>query len=189
MSDSLVSELQSAKPDPAVLVHAMRYFVSARSGDQPPIRMREELLSAGLAPDRVEQAVELLQRDPATMEAVALAILQTGWESQDDHELARGALDGPQTKLPVVEVGLIAIVAVYGLWLTATKGRKSHQHVIRRAPDGSWEEIETTDWYGPSGPLEAIAKVLGLPAGSIPADAADELPESNEPLPPDTGGG
>jgi hypothetical protein len=185
MSDGFASELQRIGPDPAVLPHAMRYFVSARSGDQPPSRMREDLLAAGLAPARVEQAADLLQRDPAIMEAAALAILQAGWENEDDHELARGALGAAHTKLPVVEAALIAIVAVYGLWLTATKGRKSHQRVIRRGPDGSWEESETTEWYGPSGPLEAIVEVLGLPTDPDATDGANELPDGNQPsLPP-----
>jgi len=188
VSDTLVSELQRTSPDPAALPHAMRYFVSARSGDQPPARMRDDLLAGGIAPDRVDGAVELLQRDPAIMEAVALSILQAGWEHDDDRELARGALGAAEAKLPVVEAALIAIVAVYGLWLIATKGRKSHRHVIRQGADGRWEESETTEWYGPSGPLEAIADVLGLRAPPSTEDSADDLPDVNQPpLPPGSG--
>jgi hypothetical protein len=37
--------------------------------------------------------------------------------------------------------------------------------VIRRGTDGSLEEIETTEWYGPSGPLQAIAGLFGGAAG------------------------
>jgi hypothetical protein len=188
VSDTLVSELQRTSPDPAVLPHAMRYFVSARSGDQPPARMRDDLLAGGIAPGRVDGAMELLQRDPAIMEAVALSILQAGWEHDDDRVLARGALGAAQAKLPIVEAALIAIVAVYGLWLTATKGRKSHQHVIRRGTDGRWEESETTEWYGPSGPLQAIVDVLGLRAPPGTEDPTDEPPDVNQPpLPPGSG--
>lgn len=51
-----------------------------------------------------------------------------------------------------------------------------------RARDGSWEESDKTEWYGPSGPLEAIADVVGL----RPSPATtDELADSEQPsLPP-----
>lgn len=114
----------------------MRYFVSAQSDDLPPARIQEVLLNAGLSPEQLDRAAELLQRDPVAMEASALAVLQTGWADSRERELVRGALGAAQEKLPVVEPGLIAIVAIYGLWLIATRGRKSHEHVIRRSADG-----------------------------------------------------
>ena len=182
MNESLVGELQRIDASPAVLPHAMRYFVAAQSGDLPPARMRDELLAAGVDSDGVDRAVGLLQRDPALMEAAALAVLQAGWEDPARRELAAGALGAAGAKLPVVEVALISIVAVYGLWLTATKGRRSHEHIVRRGRDGSWEESEKTEWYGPSGPLEAIADVIGLRPS---AATTDELPDSgHSSLPP-----
>jgi hypothetical protein len=175
MSDALIDELQRTCSDPAMLPHAMRYFVSAQSGDMPPARIHDNLLSAGLSPDQLDQAAALLQRDPAAMEAAALVVLQAGWAESDERELVRGALGAAQAKLPVVEPGLIAIIAVYGLWLVATRGRKSHEHVIRRSADGSYEESETTEWFGPVAPLEAIGKVLGLHAGADePSDGGDQ---------------
>jgi len=182
MNESLVGELQRIDASPAVLPHAMRYFVAAQSGDLPPGRMRDELLAAGVDSDGVDRAVGLLQRDPALMEAAALAVLQAGWEDPARRDLAAGALGAAGAKLPVVEVALISIVAVYGLWLTATKGRRSHEHIVRRGRDGSWEESEKTEWYGPSGPLEAIADVIGLRPS---AATTDELPDSgHSSLPP-----
>jgi hypothetical protein len=182
MTDTFARELQTTGTQPAVLPHAMRYFVSATADDLPPLRMRDQLAAAGID---VEQTIELLERDPALMEAAALAVLQAGWDDATTRELAEGALGAAQAKLPVVEAGLVAIVATYGMWLTATRGRRSHQRVIRRGTDGSWEETETTDWYGPSGPLRAIAGLLGVGPGPSDPDR-DELPESEPPpeLPP-----
>ena len=174
MSNALIDELRRTCSDPAMLPHAMRYFVSAQSGDLPPPRIHEDLLGAGLSPEQLDRAAELLQRDPVAMEAAALAVLQAGWAESGEREMIRGALGAAQAKLPVVEPGLIAIVAVYGLWLIATKGRRSHEHVIRRNADGSYEESETTEWFGPAAPLEAIGKVLGLHAGADePSDGGD----------------
>jgi hypothetical protein len=189
MTDSLISELERTGTDPDVLPHAMRYFVSAIAADAPPRRMRDELLAAGIDVDRVDEAVDLLQRDPALLEAAALAVLQAGWEDPVDRDLARNALGGAGTKLPVVEAALISIVAVYGMWLAATKGRRTRERVIRRDADGGWVESEKTEWYGPSGPLEAIGEVLGLRPRLGSEDPSGGLPEGDQPrsLPPDNG--
>jgi hypothetical protein len=183
MSSDLIDELQRTSPDPAMLPHAMRYFVSAQSGDLPPGRIQDALLGGGLTLEQLGEAADLLQRDPVAMESTALAVLQAGWADPGERDLVRGALGAAQAKLPVVEPGLIAIVAVYGLWLIATRGRRSHEHVIRRKPDGSYEESETTEWFGPAAPLEAIAKVLGLQVES--GEDADQLPQGDDgPEPP-----
>jgi len=187
MHESLVGELQRIDASPAVLPHAMRYFVALQTGDLPPGRMRDELLAAGVDSDGVDRAVGLLQRDPALMEAAALAVLQAGWEDPARRDLAAGALGAAGAKLPVVEVALISIVAVYGLWLTATKGRRSHEHIVRRGRDGSWEESDKTEWYGPSGPLEAIADVVGLrPSPATTDELADGAQPSLPPTPHET---
>jgi hypothetical protein len=47
--------------------------------------------------------------------------------------------------------------------------------VIRRNADGSYEESETIEWFGPAAPLEAIGKVLGLNASTDePSDGGDQ---------------
>lgn len=179
MSDDFVTELQRSGIDPAVLPHAMQYFVAADSDYRPPSRMRDDLIAAGLDVDAIDQAAETLQRDPHLLEAACLAILQSGFADPASRPAAEGALAGAQTKLPVVEVSLVAIVAVYGMWLKTTKGHRTHETVIRRRGDGSWEQIEKTEWYGPAAPLEAIGRMLGLrPA---PGGGADHLPGGEEP--------
>lgn len=185
VSERLLIALEANGTDPAALPHAMRYFVSAWADDLPPAEMRGALVSAGLAPERIDRAVEQLEHDAALLEAAALSTLQAGFDDEGSRELADGALGAARSKLPVVEAGLIAIVAVYGMWLVATKGRRSHQRVIRRGADGSWEEIESTEWYGPSGPLEAIADVLSLDVDGSADESQDQLPGRDGPsLPP-----
>jgi hypothetical protein len=163
MSGRLLDELQRTGPEPAMLPYAMRHFVSAKSGDRPPAAMREDLLAAGLAQGRVRQAVELLQRDPSVMEPVSLAVLQSGWESERDRDLARGAIGAAQVKLPVVEAVLVAVVGVSGLWLTATKGRKFHQRTIRRGPDGSWKKARRPSGMDRQVRLRQSPKCSGFP--------------------------
>src|SRR5207253_2188893 len=102
VTDSLLSALESNRTHPAVLPHAMRYFVSAWSDDLPPAEMRATLVSAGLAPERIDQAVQQMQRDGGLLEAASLSILQTGFDADEhDRQLAADALAAARSKLPV----------------------------------------------------------------------------------------
>lgn len=182
MTTTLTDLLQTEAVDPALVPHAMRYFVSAQTGDLPPERMHEDLLAAGVDADRAQK---LLAEDARLLETASLAILQAGWEDLSSRETVEGALSAAGSKLPVVEVALIAIVAVYGMWLIATKGRRSERTMIRHRADGSWEEERVIEWYGASDPLRAIASMFGGGVDSAPDGETPELTNTDDAqLPP-----
>lgn len=167
-------------PEDRSLTLAARHALLRRGVERGPIaeQMRERMITAGVDAAQISHAQELLAADVSLMEDAALAILQTGWEEPSTRPTVTGAFGAANTKLPVVEAALIAIVAVYGMWLTATKGRRSQHTVIRRKADGSWEQEQEIEWYGPSGPLRAITGLFGAP-GDLPAEAENpELPGS-----------
>jgi hypothetical protein len=178
VNESFVAALQDREIDPSLLPHAMRYFVGAWSEDLSPEQMRDRLISAGVDTAEISRAQELLAEDVSLMEDAALAILQAGWEEPSSRAAVEGAFGAASAKLPVVEAALIAIVAVYGMWLAATKGRRSQHTVIRRKGDGSWEEEQSIEWYGPSGPLRAIAGLFGAPVDVSSEDENPELPDA-----------
>lgn len=177
VSDTLIDTLGAHGGDAATVPHAMRYYVSARAEDLPELEMRERLVRAGVDADELSHTLDRLEHDAALLDSASLLILQDGLADEETRELAVGAIGASRSKLPIVEAGLIAIAAVYGMWLVATKGKRSHQRVIRRGPDGSLEEIETTEWYGPSGPLQAIAGLFGA---EVDGDEQTELPPADE---------
>ncbi len=177
MSDTLIDTLRAHGGDAATVPHAMRYYVSARAHDLPELEMRERLVRAGVDADDLSRSLDRLEHDAALLDSASLFILQDGLADEETRELAVGAIGASRSKLPIVEAGLIAIATVYGMWLVATKGKRSHQRVIRRGPDGSLEEIETTEWYGPSGPLQAIAGLFGA---EVDRDEQTELPPAEE---------
>jgi hypothetical protein len=147
--------------------------------------MRAQLTQAGIDEGELVRVLDLLENDAALLDSASLFILQDGFAQTETRKLADGAIGASRSKLPVVEVGLLAIAAVYGMWLVVTKGRRSHQRVIRRKADGSIEEIETTEWYGPSGPLEAIAGLFGA---NVETPGPAELPAGDDGhLPPSAG--
>jgi hypothetical protein len=176
VSDSLIDTLSAHGADATTVPHAVRYYVSARTDDLPEPEMRERLVRAGVSEDQLARALDLLEHDAALLDGASLCVLQDGFADSETRGLVDGAIGASRSKLPVVEAGLIAIAVVYGMWLATTKGRRSHQRVIRRGWDGSLEEIETTEWYGPSGPLQAIAGLFGVEGG----DEQTELPPGDE---------
>jgi hypothetical protein len=54
----------------------------------------------------------------------------------------RAAFEHAKASLPVVEVTILAVVAMYGLYLITTNGVSSITRTTRRNPDGSYEETE-----------------------------------------------
>jgi hypothetical protein len=135
------------------------------------------MITAGVDGGHIGDAEELLATDVGLMEAAALEILQTRSEDPSTRPAVTGAFGSANAKLPVVEAALIAIVAVYGMWLAATKGRRSQYTSIGRTADGSWEQEQEIEWYGPSGPLVAITRLLGAP-GDLPEAEDPQLPGS-----------
>jgi hypothetical protein len=75
----------------------------------------------------------------------------------------------------VIEVGLIALVTMYGLYLARTGGRRrTERHTIRNA-DGTYETHETTEFHNPA---DALSSVVSLVLGRAPARG--ELPPDSE---------
>lgn len=185
-SEDLAHRLSTRDLDPALIPHAMRYFVSAWTDDLSPQAMREHLDQA-CGNESVSEAVSLLADDPDALEQASLAILSNGWQDAATRDLAAGAIDAAGTKLPVVELGLICLVGVYGLWLLATGGRRSEHTVIRHEADGSWTEEVSTTWYGPAEPLGVIVQILSPgttgfdPAGGSVQDGPAEIGEGTPP--------
>ncbi|HWC35473.1 MAG TPA: hypothetical protein VG650_11690 [Mycobacteriales bacterium] len=168
--EGLAERLTASGVDPSVIPHAMRYFVSASTGDAPPEAIRERL-AAACGGSAIDAAVDLLARDPDALEAASLAILSSGWEDPATRDLAAGAIDAAGVKLPVVEVGLICLMGVYGMWILATGGRRTEHKVTRHDADGSWSVETITTWHGVAEPLSAIVQILtaGTTGGIDPA--------------------
>jgi hypothetical protein len=189
MSQELLDFLTGQEADAATLQHAVRYLVAERSSDATATEMSQRLVEAAGDATLVDHALRQLETDGPLLEALDLAVLQGAWEDDGLRDLVRGAVIDAKLKLPVVEVTVIAVAALYGAWLARTGGRSRHERVITRNPDGSFEERETTEWYGPEGPLREIGRALsGMtpPTDTSPGDERDSPPpaSSPEPLPP-----
>lgn len=171
MSGSLAAFLTAQDADSVTIQYAVRYLVAEWAEDPSVEEMRSTLAEAALDVSNLQSALGQLEGDSSLLEAADLAVLEAAWEDSELIAAVEGAIRDAKAKLPVIEVSVIALVAMYGLYLAATGGRKSVVRSVVRRADGTYEEIEQTEWYGPTAPLSAMAGLFGA-SGSAKTDEA-----------------
>jgi hypothetical protein len=160
MTETFADFLNSQQADSDTLQQALRYYLAERTDDLAPEEMRDELTAAVGEADPLDFAISRLEADSETVDAAALAVLSAAWDDPAERERVRSAVENARVKLPVIEVGILAIAAMYGLWLLKTGGVKETEEATRRAPDGSFEQTRRTTFYSPEGPLRAVIGIL-----------------------------
>ncbi|MFI7672149.1 hypothetical protein [Actinophytocola sp. NPDC049390] len=159
MTPSLADELNTRAVDTDGVHQAIRYYLAERLEDLPPEEMLEQMHEAA-GEDRVEVAHADLTRDPQLLESAALVVLSGAWADESEHDRLRAVLTETKGKLPVIEVGIIAVVVMYGMYLLATGGIKRSEKTTTRKPDGTFSEREKIEYADPSRPLSAIANIF-----------------------------
>ena len=145
--------------DPDTIQQATRYYLAERLGDISPQEMRQQLTNALEGEGEVNMLLRQLEADTNAVDEASLIILSSAWEEPDQTGLVDGAITDAKKKLPVIETGIIAIVAMYGMWLVVTGGIKRSSRTVNRNSDGSFEEKDTVDYYDSTG---ALSKIVDL---------------------------
>lgn len=156
---SLADELNDRAIDTDGIHQALRYYLAERLDDLPPEDMREQLYAAA-GRDRVDVARTDLMRDPQLLESAALVVLSAAWAEESERDRLRAVFTETKGKLPVVEVGSIAIACMYGMYLLATRGIKKYEKTTTHKPDGTFVEKEKIEYTNPAGALGAIVNLF-----------------------------
>ncbi|BCJ47332.1 hypothetical protein GCM10010168_70790 [Actinoplanes ianthinogenes] len=167
MTPSLSTFLTDQRADRETILQAARYAVAEFSDDLSAAEMRAELDESYAV--EAEAAATALRSSPEELSATALAVLSWLWYDEGQAETVRQAITNAQTKMPVIEVGLIVSAVMYGLHLWRTKGVKRAFHKIETKPDGTYSETVEIEHFAPAMPFR-----LGRP------DRADEISSSGE---------
>lgn len=157
---SFVHFLNTRSPNDEKILFALRFYVAEVTDDELPDQMREEMDAAAGDGTRVQQQFDRLSKDRAAQVSAALAYFSQQWEDPEERQRIERAFDAAGTKLPVVEVGLIAIVAMYSMFLVATRGRKKAIRKVTKKPDGTYEESIEEEMWEPTGPLQAVVSLF-----------------------------
>jgi hypothetical protein len=124
--------------------------------------MQERLIKITHEPDKVESALQQFQGDPLAVENSLMAMFLAEWEhGPAEQDRIMRSFTAARKKLPVIEIGIIAIVAMYGMYLVATGGKKEETVVNK---DGSYRTIK---YEAPTGPIKEVVALIkkGVGAG------------------------
>jgi hypothetical protein len=139
---------------------ALRFYLAEVTDDRLPDEMRDDITALVQDDARVDDALRRLAANHDVQATAALDYFAARWDDDGEQERIERAFAAAGTKLPVIEVGIIAIVTMYALFLGTTKGVKSRKRSVKRGADGSFEETTEEENWGPTGPLQSIVALL-----------------------------
>jgi hypothetical protein len=134
MKPSLADTLNRMHADPDTVQQGLRLYLSEQTGDMTPRQMLAELKDAASDPGELERSLKRFESDPAALNQAALLSLGAGWENPESHGAIEASLRHAKESLPVIELSIMAIVAMYAMYRT-----------IRAQPV---KETVITEWDG-----------------------------------------
>jgi hypothetical protein len=135
--------------------HAMRCYLAEITEDHPPELLRADLERAAGDSRAVAAALEALESDSRVVEAASMALFSDAWQDPQERARIQAALAEAKDSLPIVEVGIAAVVALYALYLHHTRGLKRE----RIEEEGS-RRVVVREYYPPDGPLAAVVRLF-----------------------------
>jgi len=146
--------------DSDTIQQALRYYLARRLDDMTPDEMLAELQQVVGGPRQVDAMVQQLSADPLLLENAGLLVLSGAWEDSQERPVVEEVIDDAKGKMPVIEVAILAIVALYGLYLWRTGGVARSEKTAERKADGTVIEREIVEYASVDSPLTAITKLL-----------------------------
>lgn len=139
---------------------AARYYIAERSDYLDPEEIEDEIRASMAVPERLPEVIAKVAQDPRTIELASTALLSAAWSDPIEQATIKRALDGAKSKLPVVEVGILALTAIYGMYLLATGGVKRERSTTETSTDGTTKTTTETEYFGVDSPLSALLKIF-----------------------------
>lgn len=161
MSQTFLEFLEIRKPSSESLQQAARFCLAESTDDLSYDEMRLQVIQSVNSVAKVDEILESLESRPRALENAALDILMNTWGQPNGQTLVISAIDDAEKSLPITEVGILAIMAMYFAYLVITEGVKKEETIIERLPDGSLRTITRRELYGPTGPLSELGKLFG----------------------------
>ncbi len=139
MSDSLVDTLIELGADRDTVQQGLRLFLAEQTGDLTPKEMLAEV-EGRVGPAEMQEFLRQLQSDPDALNQATLIALNGAWSDPAARPALRNALAHAKNQLPVIEIGIVAVVAMYGMYLATTKGETEFVSETQQDGKGKWSE-------------------------------------------------
>lgn len=176
MTDSFADELNEQQMDTDSLFQALRYYLAELSDDLPAEDMLGEIRAAE-RDSQVDAELTRFERDSWLLEVAALRVLSSAWSDPAQRGAVRRALAEAKGKLPVIEVAILAIAAMYGMYLIATGGVKRTEKTYER--EGTVYK-EVTEYADPVDPLRSVTGLFAPPQ-SANSDQVESATDDSAP--------
>lgn len=160
MTQTFLEFINQNRPEDEKILLALRLYVAELTDDKIPSELRQDMVSGVTDASRVEPILAALKQDRGAQADAALCLFASQWQNPAEQERIVRAIKGANTKLPVIEAGLIALMAMYGMFLVTTGGRKSTKVRTIRNADGSIDSYEEVEYFAPTGPLDAVVALV-----------------------------
>jgi hypothetical protein len=122
--------------------------------------MLAELKAAAADPAELERALDSIENDPAGLNQAALLALDAAWKDAASRESVEASLRHAKESLPVVELGILAIVAMYAMYRVIPAQPVKETVITEWDEKGRFREKRVTEREGFL-PLAAVmARVL-----------------------------
>ena len=162
MSGSFDEFCSEAAADGDAIVQAARYLVGATTDYITAAEMRVTIERVVGNKGEVQAAIDELAASSQALEIASRSFLTWMWDEPGGVEQVRAAIVAAKEKLPVIETAILAMVAMYGMYLYTTKGRK--RHLVRTTlPDGKTKEVEIEYYPTALSSLVDLFKIGALP--------------------------
>ena len=154
------SYVQQSKIGSDSLQQAFRLLVAEEADDRGPEAMRAEIVRSVGDASAVDKTLREVAQDAAALDAAARDFLAETWAQPGGQERVKTAISGADKALPVIEVGALAITAMYIAYLHYTGGVESEKKETTTKKDGTKIESYQRKLYSPSGPLSSIVQLF-----------------------------
>lgn len=161
--ESLSDFLNSIGATSDVVQQGFRLYLAELTDDLPPSQMEQILRERAADEVLLDEQLTSLKTSSPQLELVALYFLTEAWGDPLQRESIREALREANSQLPIIEVALLSLVAMYGMYLVATRGKASSKRQTTRAPDGSFTESEETQYANPGTWVKGLVGIFGAP--------------------------
>lgn len=164
MNESFLEYINNLNPNDENIEVATRAFISDISNDLLPEEMKDKLLEYASV-EVLDKTIIDLQESPQARRDACLTFLSKAWEDSTNREKIKAAFVGSSSKLPAIELGILAVVSMYAMYLIITGGKKKETHIIKKNKDGTYEEKKITEYEDPVGPISIITKFFSFGSG------------------------
>lgn len=167
MSETLAGTLNENGADRDAIQQGLRLFLSERFDDLTPNEMLEEMERAAGA-NETGDILRRVQADPDLMNEAALLALDAAWSSDENRPAVEAAIKHAKNRLPVVEIGIVAIVVMYAMHrlLPAQPAKVTRRTTFTDGLGFVDEEVIEYESFQP-----VVSGFKGLLGGAVPPPA------------------